>query len=162
MATLGSATFGYVGLCHRLRDWPKPVTQGLCSRTFGYGGAECSECQCPFICKVPSLIAYSEHRIHEAQQGQILDPPVICTKDRPRFARITGALEGRQCGGGARPHTCPRKPTCGQTPCRSDSTSGSDEEDAGPSPAKKSHRGRVYKCSMCHQPGHNCNRCHNN
>ncbi|KAJ6569713.1 hypothetical protein DFH09DRAFT_1080440 [Mycena vulgaris] len=94
----------------------------------------------------------------ESHREQILDPPVISHKGRPRTARLTNAREGRTRGGGV---------TAGIDTCRrevinslADSRVNEDNLDSGPNP-KKSHSGRTYKCALCRKEGHNRSHCPN-
>lgn len=41
-------------------------------------------------------------QLQAAQDDQIRNPPILNSKGRPRTQRLTGALEGRLQGGGAR------------------------------------------------------------
>ncbi|KAJ7163199.1 hypothetical protein C8R46DRAFT_903798, partial [Mycena filopes] len=86
-----------------------------------------------------------QRNMDEVRREQIMDPPVIPHKGRPRTARLTNAREGRQRGGGT--SSAPR--TQGE-PTRLDS---------GESSPKRSRVGRAYKCSLCREEGHNRSRC---
>ncbi|KAJ7208120.1 hypothetical protein B0H12DRAFT_1279602, partial [Mycena haematopus] len=48
---------------------------------------------------IQSLQDLHQRNVNEARNEQIIDPPAISHKGRPRTARITNAREGRQRGG---------------------------------------------------------------
>ena len=77
-----------------------------------------------------------DHREH------IHDPPTIKNKGRPRSARITGPLEGKPRGGGAKA-------------TRGSAREDHDENGAIPS-GQENHRRR---CGMCRQEGHYRSNC---
>ncbi|KAJ6466082.1 hypothetical protein DFH09DRAFT_905465, partial [Mycena vulgaris] len=72
----------------------------------------------------------------------IHDPPAIQHKGRPRTERLTGALEGRPVGGGARAG----KRRLDENP---------EKENDNDPPRKKVRR----QCALCHQEGHNRTTC---
>ncbi|KAJ7300393.1 hypothetical protein DFH08DRAFT_725364 [Mycena albidolilacea] len=80
--------------------------------------------------------------IDETRQEQIIDPPVISHKGRPRTARLTNARMGQQSGGGVARTT------------RATMRAGPD-----PASASASRVGRTYKFSLCRQEGHNRSNC---
>ncbi|KAJ6553226.1 hypothetical protein B0H19DRAFT_1295886 [Mycena capillaripes] len=84
--------------------------------------------------------------LQETRQEQIMNPPVISHKGRPRTARLTNAREGRQRGGGVTRVAC-------------NNLEVTSEPVASPSPPKKSRVGRSYKCSLCRKEGHNRSNC---
>ncbi|KAJ7885137.1 hypothetical protein B0H14DRAFT_2498944 [Mycena olivaceomarginata] len=81
-------------------------------------------------------------KLQYTRQEQIIDPPVISHKGRPRTARLTNAHEGQQRGGGVARTT------------RATMRAGPD-----PASASASRVGRTYKCSLCRQEGHNRSNC---
>ncbi|KAJ7798092.1 hypothetical protein B0H14DRAFT_2530602 [Mycena olivaceomarginata] len=89
-----------------------------------------------------SLGRLHQRNIDETRQEQIIDPPVISHKGRPRTARLTNAREGQQRGGGVARTT------------RATMRAGLD-----PASASASRVGRTYKCSLCRQEGHNRSNC---
>ncbi|KAJ7258000.1 hypothetical protein C8J57DRAFT_1073960 [Mycena rebaudengoi] len=70
-------------------------------------------------------------------RDSVHDPPIINHKGRPRTVRLTGALEGRPVGGGARSKKRHRE-------------NEENDSDSGP-PRKKGS----CRCGICHQNGHN-------
>ncbi|KAJ7159150.1 hypothetical protein C8R43DRAFT_882102, partial [Mycena crocata] len=74
---------------------------------------------------------------------QIVAPPIITHKGRPRSTHITNAREGRQRGGGASGKSHRRQA----------------EAPAPGPPAKKSRVGWTYKCTLCREDGHNRAKC---
>ncbi|KAJ7306275.1 hypothetical protein DFH08DRAFT_720777 [Mycena albidolilacea] len=79
-------------------------------------------------------------------QEQMMNPPVISHKGRPRTARLKNAREGRQRGGGVTRIAC-------------NNLEVASEPVSNPSPPKKSRVGKSYKCSLCRKEGHNCSNC---
>ncbi|KAJ7686046.1 hypothetical protein B0H14DRAFT_2654516 [Mycena olivaceomarginata] len=89
---------------------------------------------------IQSLEDLHQHNIDEAWQDQIMDPPVISHKGRPRTNHLTNAREGRQRRGGTR--------LSGRMQAQ--------RTDPAPSTSRV---GRAYKCSLCRQEGHNRSNC---
>jgi hypothetical protein len=89
-------------------------------------------------------VANSQRNIDETRQEQIIDPPVISHKGRPRTARLTNARMGQQRGGGVARTT------------RATMRAGPD-----PASASASRVRRTYKFSLCRQEpeGHNRSNC---
>lgn len=80
----------------------------------------------------------------------IHDPPVITGKGRPRTSRITGPLEGRARGGGAKSGVLSKRPRPTGT-----------EHDGGNQPEGTQHKKsrRTYRCGVCGEEGHNRQNC---
>ncbi|KAG2017269.1 hypothetical protein CC2G_015301 [Coprinopsis cinerea AmutBmut pab1-1] len=83
-------------------------------------------------------------RLEAESEGQVVDPPVLNPKGRPRTSRITGALEGRARGGG---------PVTRLRVAQNTTTRNADV----PSEQETALGGR--RCGICREQGHNRTRC---
>lgn len=109
-------------------------------------------------------MTFSQEQVARETGAQVLihDPPVFERKGRPRTQRITGPLEGRARGGGARGRTG-NKPTIQTDPLMLLASQpplelGSDENgmnspETPRSPSLK-RRKRVVTCTYCKEENH--------
>lgn len=103
-------------------------------------------------------IARDENAL-ESRRERIHDPPIPTPKGRPRTARITGPLEGRRRGGGARNsnvfiRTDGRALAGNLNEVEDDELQDDSDRDLPPT-----KRPRKNKCGLCRQEGHNRQNC---
>ena len=86
------------------------------------------------------MVITSQNQLDSANTGQLIGHPAINRRGRPQTQRITGALEGRARGGGAKRTV--------------------HDVDAGPGGSQQRiTRKQHTRCEVCREIGHNCLTC---